>query len=176
MFCSLVWIHLPENEKTRPPAAIRKQRRRAACPSSASGLCSSVSWGAISFLRPGGTGCSWLLCEGCDRFLTSALEALTEPPLGQLCAVPLALVCVQLAGRAALELLVDRGVVDGEAGRDVGRPVSDQVPRLDLLPVLEGQVAVFSRRSHLRLWGRYKRKNAQPTQLSLCAFNNTGGE
>ena len=44
-------------------------------------------------------------------------------------------------------------VVDGEADRDVGRPVSDQVPRLDLLPVLEGQVAVFSRRSHLRLLG-----------------------
>ena len=27
------------------------------------------------------------------------------------------------------------------------------LPRLDLLPVLEGQVAVFSRRSHLRLMG-----------------------
>ena len=111
-----------------------------------------LMWG-VSFLRPGAAGCSWLLCEGCDRLLASALEALTEPPLGQLCAIPLALVSVQLAGRAALELLVDRGVVDGEAGRDVGRPVSDQVPRLDLLPVLEGQVAVFSRRSHLRLLG-----------------------
>lgn len=107
--------------------------------------------GGVSFLRPGAAGCSWLLFDGCDRLLASALEVLTEPPLGQLRAVPLALVLVQLAGRAALELLVDRCVVDREAGRDVGRPVSDQVPRLDLLPVLEGQVAVFPRRSHLRL-------------------------
>ena len=146
----LAW--LPENEK--------HGRRRRSGSSAGAQLVHlqrrgrvRLSHGAISFLRPGGAGCSWLLCVDCDRFLASALEALTEPPLGQLCAVPFALVCVQLAGRAALELLVDRGVVDGEAGRDVGRPVSDQVPRLDLLPVLEGQVAVFSRRSHLRLLG-----------------------
>ena len=107
----------------------------------------------VAFLIKLDWGGSTLLCEGCDRLLASALEALTEPPLGELCAVPLALVLVQRAGRTTLELLVDRGVVDGEAGRDVGRPVSDQVPRLDLLPVLEGQVAVFSRRSHLRLMG-----------------------
>ena len=130
--------------------------------------------GAISFLRPGGAGCSWLLCEGCDLF-APALDVCAEPPLGQLCAVPLALVGVQLAGRAALELFVDSGVVNGEAGGDVGGAVSDQVPRLDLFPVLEGQVAVFSRRSHLRLWGRYKKKNAQATHVSLCAFNNNGG-
>ena len=138
------------------------------------GVVSVCFMGAISFLRPGGAGCSWLLCEGCDLF-APALEVFAEPPLGQLCAVPLALVGVQLAGRAALELFVDRGVVNGEAGRDVGGAVSDQVPRLDLFPVLEGQVAVFSRRSHLRLWGRYKKKNAQATHVSLCAFNNNGG-
>ena len=113
----------------------------------------------VAFLIKLDWGGSTLLCEGCDRLLASALEALTEPPLGELCAVPLALVPVQRAGRTTLELLVDRGVVDGEAGRDVSRPVSDQVPRLDLLPVLEGQVAVLSRRSHLRLiWSIKKKK------------------
>ena len=101
----------------------------------------------------------WLKCLGRCSFLAPALEVFTESPLGELCAVPLALVPVQRAGRTTLELLVDRGVVDGEAGRDVSRPVSDQVPRLDLLPVLEGQVAVLSRRSHLRLiWSIKKKK------------------
>ena len=37
--------------------------------------------------------------------------------------------------------------------RDVDRPISEQMPRLDLLPVLEGQVAVLSRQSHLRPMG-----------------------
>ena len=111
----------------------------------------------VSFLRPGAAGCSWLLCGRCS--FTSALEALTQPPLGELCAVPFALVGVQRAGRASLELLVDRGVVDAQAGRDVDRPISEQMPRLDLLPVLEGQVAVLSRRSHLRLiWSIKKKK------------------
>ena len=55
--------------------------------------------------------------------------------------------------RSTLELLVDRGVVDAQAGRDVDRPISEQMPRLDLLPVLEGQVAVLSRQSHLRPMG-----------------------
>ena len=99
------------------------------------------------------------ICFGRCSFLAPALEVFTESPLGELCAVPLALVPVQRAGRTTLELLVDRGVVDGETCRDVSRPVSDQVPRLDLLPVLEGQVAVLSRRSHLRLiWSIKKKK------------------
>lgn len=110
------------------------------------------------FFGPAGAGVLGL-CLGRCSFLAPALEVFTESPLGELCAVPLALVPVQRAGRTTLELLVDRGVVDGEAGRDVGRPVSDQVPRLDLLPVLEGQVAVLSRQSHLRLiWSIKKKK------------------
>ena len=113
----------------------------------------------VSFLRPGAEPGDLGLCFGRCSFLAPALEVFTESPLGELCAVPLALVPVQRAGRTTLELLVDRGVVDGEAGRDVSRPVSDQVPRLDLLPVLEGQVAVLSRRSHLRLiWSIKKKK------------------
>ena len=118
-----------------------------------------VSHGGLSFLRPGAEPGDLGLCLGRCSFLAPALEVFTESPLGELCAVPLALVPVQRAGRTTLELLVDRGVVDGEAGRDVSRPVSDQVPRLDLLPVLEGQVAVLSRRSHLRLiWSIKKKK------------------
>ena len=122
----------------------------AARPFSASGSCDCFHVG-LSFLRPGAAGCSWLLCGRCS--FTSALEALTQPPLGELCAVPFALVGVQRAGRASLEFLVDRGVVDAQAGRDVDRPISEQMPRLDLLPVLEGQVAVLSRQSHLRPMG-----------------------
>lgn len=112
----------------------------------------------VAFLIKLDWGGSTLLCEGCDRLLASALEALTEPPLGELCAVPLALVPVQRAGRTTLELLVKRCDMTGEAYH-ISRPVSDQVPRFDLFPVLEGQVSVLSRRSHLRLiWSIKKKK------------------
>lgn len=143
-----------ESLKSRNTTAGSLQRaaRRgcAARPFSASGSCGRFHVG-LSFLRPGAAGCSWLLCGRCS--FTSALEALTQPPLGELCAVPFALVGVQRAGRASLELLVDRGVVDAQAGRNIDRPISEQMPRLDLLPVLEGQVAVLSRQSHLRPMG-----------------------
>ncbi len=69
----------------------------------------------VAFLIKLDWGGSTLLCEGCDRLLASALEALTEPPLGELCAVPLALVPVQRAGRTTLELLVKRCDMTGEA-------------------------------------------------------------
>lgn len=105
----------------------------------------------VSFLRPGGAPGDLGLCLGRCSFLAPALEVFTESPLGELCAVPLALVPVQRAGRTTLELLVKRCQVTGEAHTHFSRPVSVQVPRFDLFPVLEGQVSVLSRRSHLRL-------------------------
>lgn len=51
---------------------------------------SSASHVVVSFLRSGGAGCSWLLCDAGRGFLASVLETLTQPLLGELCAVPFA--------------------------------------------------------------------------------------
>ena len=65
-----------------------------------------------------------------------------------------------------------RGVVDAQAG-PVDRQISEQMPRLDLLPVLRGQVAVIFQIGPLRSYGVVVKKTTAISLESL-AFNDNG--
>lgn len=159
-----------ESLKSRNTTAGSLQRaaRRgcAARPFSASGSCGRFHVG-LSFLRPGAAGCSWLLCGRCS--FTSALEALTQPPLGELCAVPFALVGVQRA-RSRLAGAPCRLWCGGRSGGPRCRPAdlrADATPRSSSCPRRSGS-GTFPSVSPPSYGVVVKKKRTADSLESLC--------